>query len=174
MVYLTVDFDKGVRDDPEIIMIPRDPSVTVTVHNSGRQPVYDVRVHWVDARSGAQAGIDDKLGTISPLSRADARRSLPAGTAELAPVPAAHFRDATGVRWTMLDNGELEEVDPTYPAGAPVIATSAVARSQNRAENVALLSAAMAAAANNDLAEAQRILGMIKHPEDVSADILTR
>jgi hypothetical protein len=130
MMYLTVAFDKGLRDNPEVIMVPRKPSVTVTVHNSGKQPVYDVRVHWVDASSGMQAGAEDKLGTISPLNKGSAGRTLPAGTTESPLIPVAHFRDAAGVRWTMLDNGELDEVDPTHPAGAPIIATSAVARSK--------------------------------------------
>lgn len=66
MVYLTVAFDKGLRDNPEVIMVSREPSVTATVHNSGKQPVYDVRVHWVDASSGVQAGAEDKLATIAP------------------------------------------------------------------------------------------------------------
>jgi hypothetical protein len=132
MVYLTVDFDQGLRDNPEVIMIPRGPSVTVTVHNSGEQPVYDVRVHWVDASSGVQAGAEDKLGTIAPLNKENSGRTLPAGTTESPPIPVAHFRDAAGVRWTVLDNGELDEVDPTHPAGAPIIATSAVARSKKR------------------------------------------
>jgi len=133
MVYLTVAFDKGLRDNPEVIMVPRPPSVSVTVHNSGKQPVYDVRVHWVDASSGVQAGADDKLGTIARLNKEDSGRTLPAGTTESPLLPVAYFRDAAGTRWTMLDNGEFDEVDPAHPAGAPIIATSAVARSKKRA-----------------------------------------
>jgi hypothetical protein len=166
MVYLTVAFDKGLRDNPEVIMLPREPSITVTVHNSGKQPVYDVRVHWVEATSGVQAGAEDKLGTIPPLNKDDAGRTLPAGTTESPLIPVAHFRDAAGVTWTMLDNGELDEVDPTHPAGAPIIATSAVASSNKRAGKAALLVAAMTAAADDNLTEAQRMLTLLKHVSD--------
>jgi len=162
MVYMTVAFDEGVRANLELAVLPRNPSVTATVHNSGRQPVYDVRLHWVDADSGVQAGAEDVLGTISPLNKVAAKRTLPEGTGELPVIPVAHFRDAAGIRWTLLDDGELDESDPTYPAGAPIIATSAVARSRKRAENEARLSAAITALENNDLAGAQRILDLRK------------
>jgi hypothetical protein len=166
MVYLTVAFDKGLRDNPEVIMVSREPSITATVHNSGKQPIYDVRAHWVDASSGVQAGAEDKLATIAPLNKENARRTLPAGTTEPPLIPVAYFRDAGGVRWTMLDNGEFDEVDPTHPAGAPIIATSAVAKSKKRAGEAALLGAALTAAANSNPAEAQQTLHLRKHVSD--------
>lgn len=166
MVYLTVVFDMGLRDNPEVITVPREPSIEVTVHNSGKQPVYDVRVHWVDESSGVQAGAEDKLDTIAPLNKCSARRALPAGSTESPLVPVAYFRDAAGLKWTMLDHGEFDEVDPTHPPGASIIATSAVARSKKRAEKATLLGAALTAAANNNLTDAQSMLYLRKHVSD--------
>jgi hypothetical protein len=162
MVYMTVAFDNGVHRKPDGAEIVGNPSLTATVHNSGRQPVYDVRLHWVDADSEAQAGAEDVLGTISPLNKVNADRTLPQGSGKPPLIPVAHFRDAAGVQWTLLDDGEFDEADPTYSAGAPIIATSAVARSRKRAEYEARLSAAITALENNDLAGAQRVLDLRK------------
>jgi hypothetical protein len=64
-----------------------------------------------------------------------AERELPPGTEELRLLPVAYFGDAAGIRWTLLDNGELNEVDAAYPAGGPLIATDAVARARKKAED---------------------------------------
>jgi hypothetical protein len=84
LVYATAEFDPGlhVRPGSDLIAIPREAGVDLTVHNTGTQPVYDVRVHWVDAGKGSQAGGVDVLGTVPPGGTHPARRDLPAGTAQ--------------------------------------------------------------------------------------------
>jgi hypothetical protein len=60
----------------------------------------------------------------------------------------------------MLDNGELDEVGPLHPAGAPIIATSARRKGQEQSGMATLLNAAMSAAANGKLAQAQPMLDL--------------
>ncbi len=132
LIYMTVDFDRGLRDVPGMIMVPRGPSVEATVHNTGSQPIYDVRVHWVDARTVSQGGSEDQLGTIPPGQDGTAKRDLPDGTAELHLVAVAYFRDAAGLRWTLMADGQLGEADPAAPPGAPVIAITAVMRARGQ------------------------------------------
>jgi hypothetical protein len=106
----------------------RTATEVATVHNVSGLPVYDARVHWV-AANGAQAGAEDQLGTLGPHSEASTRRSLgsivPSSAEELAVV--AYFRDAAGERWTLTPDGKLASVSPLLPAGAPQIATMAIA-----------------------------------------------
>jgi hypothetical protein len=106
---------------------PRDPVIAAEVHNTSGQPVYDVRVHWVDWGKGSQTGAEDQLGTIGPGLYKGAQRTVPAGTAEHQFIPVAYFRDAAGLRWTVLADGHLAPVDASLQAGAPLIATTAVA-----------------------------------------------
>jgi hypothetical protein len=130
-VYMTAAFDRGLHPGPGAIALAREPGVDVVVYNTGRQPVYDARVHWVDSAKGSQAGESDSLGTLQPGSAVSARRDLPAGTAQSDFIPVAYFRDAAGLRWTLLADGQLDEVDQAWPPGAPMIATTAVAKSRS-------------------------------------------
>jgi membrane protein implicated in regulation of membrane protease activity len=50
-------------------LVPGDGSVATKVYNTSGQPIYDVRVHWLDAGSGVQVGVEDKLWTIGPARR---------------------------------------------------------------------------------------------------------
>jgi hypothetical protein len=135
--------------EPDVspVTVPREPSIAVTVHNSGKQPVYDVRVHWIDSSFDVQAGAEDKLGTIAPLNKCTARRILPAGSTESPLIPVAYFRDAAGVRWTMLDNGKFDEVDPTHPAGARSSRRQSSQGPGRERKKAALLGTALTAAA---------------------------
>jgi hypothetical protein len=135
LVYVTGVFSREVRTDndpPGLMRVPRDAAVSARVHNTGLQPVYDVRVHWVDAGQGSQAGEADVIGTVLPGEDLPASRVVPDGTLPGQFVPVAHFRDAAGVRWTLLPDGQLDEVDPALPAGASAIATTAVARARQQ------------------------------------------
>lgn len=130
LVYVTEGFEAEVRTDadpPGFIRLPRAATVSASVHNTGLQPVYDVRVHWVDAGKGSQAGEADIIGTVPPDSDRPAERVVPDGTASGQFVPVVYFRDAAGLRWTLLADGQLHEVDPALPAGAAGIATAAAA-----------------------------------------------
>jgi len=49
---------------------------------------------------------------------------------QVAEFAVVYFRDAASLRWTLLADGELAEVDPDESAGAPTIATAAVARAR--------------------------------------------
>lgn len=133
LVYATAQFDPGLpmRPGSDRIATPRVAGVDLMVHNTGSQPVYDVRVHWVDAGKNSQAGAEDWLGTVPPGATHPARRDLPAGTEPGDFRPVVYFRDAAGLRWTLLADGHLAEVDPAVPAGAPAIATTAAANAQS-------------------------------------------
>jgi hypothetical protein len=135
MVYITTDYDPGLHlsENSEIIAVARKPSMTATVHNSGSQPVYDVRIHWVDAATGTQGGEAETLGTLPTKNRLESTRQLADGEDSQSHIPVAYFRDATGLRWTVLPGGELDEVDPLFSPGASGIATTAVARARDRA-----------------------------------------
>ena len=107
--------------------VARGPSVTVTVHNTSEQPVYDLRIHWVDWATTVQAGADDQLGTLRPGDTAGSERELP-GNATVGQFHAvAYFRDAAGLRWTLTTDGQLKPVPPGLRAGASLIATGAAA-----------------------------------------------
>jgi hypothetical protein len=129
-VFVTANYHAAHRPPDGVIGASRDPVVEMKVHNTGSQPVYDVRVHWVDAAKGSQAGGESVLGTIVPGWSDATRRDLPDGTAPEDFIPVVYFRDAALLRWTLLPDGQLDEVDPGLPAGAPAIATTAVARAR--------------------------------------------
>ncbi len=143
LVYLATSFRKELTRSPAGSTGKFPPVARARIHNAGGQPLYDVRVHWVAADTGVQAGAEDVLGNIAPGQEGDAERELPLGTEELQLLPVAYFGDAAGIRWTLLDNGELNEVDATYPAGAPPIATDAVARARKKAEDARQARAAL-------------------------------
>jgi len=132
LVYMTADFDPGLHPGPGVIALAREPGVDVEVHNTGGQPIYDVRVHWVDAAKGSQAGGEDVLGVLPPGGTHTSRRDLPSGTAAADFIPVVYFRDAALLCWTLLADGQLGEVDPAAPPGAPVIAVTAVMRARKQ------------------------------------------
>jgi hypothetical protein len=77
LAHVTAKFDPGphLRPGSGVIAIPCEAGVDLTVHNTGSQPVYVVRVHWVDAGKGSQAGGDDAPGTLQPDADLAVRRS---------------------------------------------------------------------------------------------------
>ena len=132
LVYMTSSFDPGFHPGPGVIALDRERAVDLEVHNTGHQPIYDVRIKWVDAAKGSQAGADDVRGTLPPGDTHTARRDLPSGTAPGDFIPVVYFRDAALLCWTLLADGQLGEVDPAAPPGAPVIAITAVMRARKQ------------------------------------------
>jgi|SRR5215813_6642455 len=110
------------------------PFAIATVHNTGQRPVYDLRIHWVALNPVRQAGTEDRLDTLGPGERAEAKRAVPDTVKPHELGPVAYFLDAAGVRWTLFPGGHLELVPDELPAGAPLIATTAVERWQSEAD----------------------------------------
>lgn len=113
-----------------VTFVGNDPMLA-TVHNTGQQPVYDVRVHWVQPGKGSQLGGSqvgeaDVLGTLAPAATGESARAVPEGEPAGHFVPVVYFRDAAGQPWTVMPDGLLEEVKRTVRAGAPEIGTNAV------------------------------------------------
>ena len=99
------------------------------VYNTSGQPIYDVRVHWLDAGSGVQVGVEDKLWTIGPGQERRIDRPVPDNVAPSDFTVVAYFRDSAALRWTLTTAGHLATVEPSLQAGAPLIATTALSRS---------------------------------------------
>lgn len=103
--------------------------LTAAIHNTSEQPIYDVRVHWVDVRDSAQAGTEQIVGTVGPGWQGPSLRDAPGGAYPGRFRAVIYFRDAAGLRWTVMDDGHLAPVDARLSAGAPMIATEAVRQS---------------------------------------------
>jgi hypothetical protein len=101
----------------------RAPSVSVTVHNTSEQPIYDLRVHWIADTPAVQVGAEDLRGTLGPHEEVRAEREIPEGVAPEHFTAVACFRDAAGARWTLGPLGDLDPVPVGLVAGAPLIAT---------------------------------------------------
>jgi hypothetical protein len=101
-------------------------TVAVTVHNTSNQPIYAVRVHWMDLNSATQAGEVDRLGTIGPLSEMRTSRVGPDNVLPRRFAPVVFFRDTAAQRWTVTRAGHLASVDPKLEDGAPLIGINAV------------------------------------------------
>jgi hypothetical protein len=129
LVYLTQARSSG-GVAPSLGAPPSPPSISAVVHNTSHQPVYDVRVHWVDSATGAQSGAENNLGTIPPGDDKRASRQFDDVAATERFTSVVYFRDAMTVPWTVLADGHLDEADPAAPPGAPVIATTAMMRSR--------------------------------------------
>ncbi len=131
-VYLTEQTFPGLPAIPESVQMPggraaRGRSVAVTVHNTSEQPVYDLRIHWVDWATAVQAGGDDQRGTLGPGGTAESVRELPHNVTVGQFHAVAYFRDAAGLRWILTIDGQLKPVPPDLRAGASLIATGAAA-----------------------------------------------
>jgi hypothetical protein len=131
-VYLTEKTSPEQPAIPHSVQMPggravRGQSVVVTVHNTSQQPVYDLRIHWVDAATKVQAGIEDQRGTLGPSDTAESEREIPGNVTVGQFHAVAYFRDAAGLRWTLTTDGQLQRVPSDLRTGAPSIATGAVA-----------------------------------------------
>lgn len=131
-LFLTEQLSPGQAAVPDSVQMPggraaSGPSVAVTVHNTSEQPVYDLRIHWVDWTTTAQAGGDDQRGTLGPGDAAASKRELPGNVTVGQFHAVAYFRDAAGLRWTLTPDGQLKPVPPGLRAGASSIATGAAA-----------------------------------------------
>jgi hypothetical protein len=105
------------------------PAFSATVFNTSGQPIYDVRIHWVDAGAGTQNGAEAMLGTVGPGEQGGpTQRAVPVNTTPDDFQPVAYFRDAAGDRWTVLTDGHLAPVGPRLQQGQPLIATTAIAQ----------------------------------------------
>lgn len=116
LIYVTNDYFSGQsRGSSEEIVKGRTanaPTVTATVYNASPQPIYDVRVMWMDARNLKEIGDSDFLRTIRPGEHRIAEKELPPGSPSDAAIPVAYFRDVAGRRWTLLQDGYLDRVEP--------------------------------------------------------------
>lgn len=116
LIYVTNDYfsgrSSGSSEEFVVGRTARPPTVTVTIYNASPQPIYDVRVMWVDARDLTEAGDRDFLRTIRPGEHGVAEKELPPGSPSDAAIPVAYFRDAAGHRWTLLQDGYLDRVEP--------------------------------------------------------------
>lgn len=111
-------------------------TVSVTIHNTSQQPIYDLRLHWVALELSSQSGSEELFGTLGPGGSKRGGRRL---EAEIAPekfVPIAYFRDSAGERWTLDLDGNLADVPAGLAAGAPLVAIGAAARYAAAAESV--------------------------------------
>jgi hypothetical protein len=100
------------------IMTPGRPSmVTATVHNTAERPIYGLRVQWVTGVPGVPDGSEHHLGTLGPRSEVAGGIDVQ-GLVELEKIElAAFFRDAAGLSWTLLPDGQLEQVLPQGRSG---------------------------------------------------------
>jgi hypothetical protein len=129
-VYVTELFSRGRPAIPDSTVPASSPSVTVTVHNTSGQPIYDLRIHWVTWDPVRQAGLEGRLGTLGPGEKVGTPRDLPPDASIGQCTTVAYFRDAAGARWTLAPTGQLEPVPADLPAGAPLIATEAASRAR--------------------------------------------
>jgi hypothetical protein len=118
----------AVADDAAAGPITTALAVAAEVHNTSEQPVYDSRIHWVvKARGGpVQAGAEVTVGTLAPGGYHRNQREVPDGTAADRFIPVAYFRDARGLRCTVLPDGHLAPVAADLVSGEALIATTAV------------------------------------------------
>ncbi len=108
-------------------MGPEPTRVRARVHNTGRRPVYDVRVHWVDVSERVQLGDAHQLGTLGPGRDVVAHVPVEDVTSPERLVPVVFFLDSSSLRWSVLPDGHLAPVDAKLPVEAPLIAMTAVA-----------------------------------------------
>jgi hypothetical protein len=131
-VYLTEVTTPGFAAIPDSVQTPggraaRRHALVVSVHNTSEQPIYDLRIHWVDWAAKVQAGVEDKRDTLGPGNTTEADRELPDNVTVGQFRAIAYFRDAAGLRWTLTADGKLKPVPPDLRPGASLIATGAVA-----------------------------------------------
>jgi hypothetical protein len=100
--------------------------VAATVHNSSQQPIYDLYVIWLLGTT--RMGKPDPAARLLPGQQVCFERSP--GQAHVgAPDSAAAsaesltafltFRDTTGIRWTVREDGTFSDISPTPDARSP-------------------------------------------------------
>lgn len=92
---------------PDIIAVPRRPSVEATVRNASEQPAYDVELSW--HLGTAPHGDPDMLGVVMPGTANITSRDFPDGTIIRHCGAVVRFTDAAGVRWLRTPDGTLTE-----------------------------------------------------------------
>ena len=90
--------------------------LTLTVHNTSRQPVYDLYVIW--QLGTVRMGKPDPMARLMPGCDASFERSGPREATDPAALGAfMAFRDAAGVRWAVREDGTLTDIAlPTQDA----------------------------------------------------------
>ena len=99
------------------------------VHNTSAQPIYSVKINWMNLDSAVQSGEVDRLVTIAPGGHKSVSRPAPDGLNPYRFSPVVAFRDAAAQRWTITRGGHLAPVDPALPEGAPLVGVTAVKES---------------------------------------------
>jgi hypothetical protein len=102
---------------------PRPWRLTAKVHNTSRQPIYDLHVIW--QRGMVRMGKPDRAGRLMPGSDASFEHpgpppaDPPADPAILGAFLA--FRDAAGVRWAVREDGTVTDTStPSQDTQAPL------------------------------------------------------
>ena len=121
LVYVVLD-QLAERDQVDYVvgggvMMPGAPAmVTATVHNTAERPIYDLRVRWLTGVPGVPNGSEHDFGTLGPRSEVVGGLDVQ-GPVELERIElTAFFRDAAGLSWALLPDGQLEQV---LPVSAP-------------------------------------------------------
>jgi hypothetical protein len=89
--------------------------VTASVHNTSRQPVYDLYVIW--QHGTVRMGKPDPATRLMPGQQLRCERGSESITADAAVDPAAlsaflTFRDSAGTRWTVREDGTFTDIAP--------------------------------------------------------------
>lgn len=87
---------------------PRETNITGHARNTSRQPVYDLRITWLNA--GEPLGIN--IEPIAPLMPGEQETSPCPVPPEIDPdgiTASARFRDRAGLWWCIRSDGRLEE-----------------------------------------------------------------
>ena len=83
--------------------------LTLTVHNTSKQPVHDLYVIW--QLGTVRMGKPDPMARLMPGCDASFERTGPAEATDPAALGAfVAFRDAAGVRWAVREDGTLTDI----------------------------------------------------------------
>ncbi len=116
----------------------RAPAVDAEVHNMSTQPIYGVKIHWIDLDSNVQMGDADRIGVVGPGSYKSTSRSVPDGVHPYRLCPILAFRDAAEQRWTRTRAGHLAPIDPALRDGSPLVGVTAVKESPYQNVNLSI------------------------------------
>lgn len=108
------------------IELKRTTVVAATVHNNSQQPIYDLYVIWLLGTT--RMGRPDPAARLQPGQQVCFERSPEANDDDAADSPAAStesltafltFRDTTGIRWTVREDGTFSDISPAPDIRSP-------------------------------------------------------